>query len=656
MDKPLKHQGFDLNLLTNPLKQIAEQANCNKNMDNTSREVNIPKRLVRVIPIARDPSALENGKTKDSTKSEPKPAPEVLETKLHSTIVTHTGKEFHLCTMCNKAFPTKEDLGDHLEETHGGHICAVCKDVFKSEGLLKEHQLTHCGMDPPSCFVCDKIFKTLQGLKTHLANATHLPKLPKEKQCWQKECDVCGKTIFTKHHFGIHMRKHRGEFPYKCDTCGKAYADKRRLVDHIKAHNGVKPHQCTVCGKAFDTKSHLQQHMLVHEETKAHQCSICGKTSRFIHDFRKHLWLHSEQKPYQCIVCNKGFTVKTYLKTHLTKSHPEHKITESDLVQRLTLNDVFGTDKNSKVKPVEHHRDHHTGYKTTENEPNVEDYRLDIPNNSSSKLENREAPETITIIVTQSNTEVDINQQVDLQDEDRGSADLESEETIVPPTFLEKEATTTYPGNKVNQRESVENKSAGSNLKEKEDIKISSSKNSLKTHTGMEFHICILCKKAFTTEILLAEHLVSIHCKGNKFKCVFCAKEFPLKEALRGHMIIHTGKNLCTTCGRTFRVKAHLLDHIRIHTGEKPYQYPTCNKSFGRKTLLARHLRNHSDEKPYQCTLCGKTFKQKTNLNLHSKTHKSRFVERSYKCSYCDKVFPRKEHLKEHVVQHTDQE
>ena len=208
-------------------------------------------------------------------------------TRLPLAIVTHTGKKLHLCTLCNKAFPTEEGLGDHLVETHRHHQCQFCNKISKTDGVLKEHLLTHCNMNPPKCVFCAKEFTNLPGLKRHMALSAHTGDEGIFVDNRHKQCNICGKTLHMGRSFWEHTLVHKGIRSYKCTTCGKTFYNNGKLKEHARIHTGEKPYQCAICGKTLRMKAHARQHSLLHKG-KGYQCSVCGKAFRWKADLVKH--------------------------------------------------------------------------------------------------------------------------------------------------------------------------------------------------------------------------------------------------------------------------------------------------------------------------------------------------------------------------------
>ena len=67
------------------------------------------------------------------------------------------------------------------------------------------------------CEICDKEFKTNNGLKNHF-NLVH--KLMKEHQC-----NICQKVFKLQSQLTLHMKiAHENKKYHRCDSCGKAFS------------------------------------------------------------------------------------------------------------------------------------------------------------------------------------------------------------------------------------------------------------------------------------------------------------------------------------------------------------------------------------------------------------------------------------------------
>ena len=93
-----------------------------------------------------------------------------METALTSLVITHTGQQFYLCRLCNKAFTTKETIEEHLKVhsernrnrnvscDESSHQCTKCDKIFKTKCRLRQHASTHTAQKNHQCSLCGKAF------------------------------------------------------------------------------------------------------------------------------------------------------------------------------------------------------------------------------------------------------------------------------------------------------------------------------------------------------------------------------------------------------------------------------------------------------------------------------------------------------------------
>ncbi len=81
-----------------------------------------------------------------------------------------------------------------------------------------------------------------------------------------------------------------------------------------------------------------------------------------------------------------------------------------------------------------------------------------------------------------------------------------------------------------------------------------------------EDYPCLLCESSFPSEEVLAEHLQSLHQRGNtedkEFKCRTCGKEFPVKQALQRQSVPHA----CMHAHTHTHTHAHTHTHTHVHS------------------------------------------------------------------------------------------
>ena len=200
-------------------------------------------------------------------------------------------------------------------------ICDICGEIpstFQNKTSYLEHYKMHSQDTSINCDQCNKSFPTKLRVRNHI-KFCHKDKI----KCTNENCTqvfVCSGS-YKRHIDSVHG--HSGEF--KCEECGKTFPGRK---DNLKRHKekiackegtDEKILSCEKCEKSFKTIKILKQHSKTHE-VKIHKCSECEKTFSNITSLTSHTKLHLSKE--ECNDCHKVFSSKFSLQRH-SKSHKE---------------------------------------------------------------------------------------------------------------------------------------------------------------------------------------------------------------------------------------------------------------------------------------------------------------------------------------------
>lgn len=168
-------------------------------------------------------------------------------------------------------------------------------------------------------------------------------------------------------------------------------------------------------------------------------------------------------------------------------------------------------------------------------------------------------------------------------------------------------------------------------------------------------YACSLCKKMFSVESALEQHVESTHIiNPTELLCSECGEVLPSKKDMQMHSLTHKNSKSksmkrfeCSICGKGCASQAMLQMHERVHTNERPFPCQLCSLRFKTKTHLRTHQLTHTREKKFGCSICMKFFALKGNLVVHLRTHTG---ERPYVCSLCGEAFIDSKYLKKHKL------
>ena len=664
-------------------------------------QITTPKPLIKVIGSSKG-SILETSYRSRQTQEIPKDHDKLIYTK--GSIKTHTGKQFHLCSVCQKAFSTEVIFREHMR-IHGDKAnslqCTFCGKSFVRSFNLKRHLVRIHSAEEKSD-ECTTPDQTILNKEIFCPQAPDLGDI--------HPCGVCHKVFSKRAYLRQHLHVHSGQ-QHHCTLCNKAFSSKKGLWVHMFTHQGVKPHQCKICEKRFATKPVLLRHLLLHEEERRFQCNVCLKKFRWKSDLKKHSWLHSAQKPHVCNVCNKGFIEKkNFTKHSLTHSGEELSILrfgrKEDEYALNHIHDMHGHQEpgGSASGPPD----------TMEEDTSVCGDRLWMPDDGVGQADSfpvdfpspammdtgrnsmvqlvlpNPVPSDIVYVFKEEtfdhllpiSTEQSINEQ---------EQTVTTEET--PNQSTDQEILAETEGNKSTSSEILMETAKKQKVVNSQGrlfqcnvckLQLSSKANMNRhrlLHTGEKPFKCNHCDEAFRQIGTLNVHVLRKHRHTDlKFRCTKCPKKFPVYSVLRLHMLrVHTdGKPhkcphcnnsyaselflrdhcrrslcnkigtpkafQCTVCKNSFHLQRHLNRHMMIHN--RP-QHPCnlCGKLFRTKYQLKRHLLTHS--KPHQCAICDKTFSEKWRLDRHVRLH-----TKPYQCLLCGRNFPEERRLNEHTMTH----
>jgi KRAB domain-containing zinc finger protein len=164
------------------------------------------------------------------------------------------------CDVCHKTFAKQAECMTHsaIHSEKRSFKCEFggCDKAFKISQSLRVHKVTHSGLKPYQCQICENWFSAKKGLKSHIQGVHK-----KEKS---HACSQCDKSFFKSWDLKLHLNVHNEEKPYKCMECEVSLRSSASLIVHMRGHSGEKPFHCETCGKDFNQGSNMRTHKKTH--------------------------------------------------------------------------------------------------------------------------------------------------------------------------------------------------------------------------------------------------------------------------------------------------------------------------------------------------------------------------------------------------------
>lgn len=147
--------------------------------------------------------------------------------------------ELSVCTKCSREFFNEDDLYHHDTVVHLGlkaeptkdnsnqqalHICFVCNKYLPTKQELEMHEDEHT-LQELICRLCKRSCRTISALKKHMV------------KCSDTQCYFCCEEFLSPEELKKHLPVHQvGKIIYKCSTCFKEFKRVYDLRVHIAEH------------------------------------------------------------------------------------------------------------------------------------------------------------------------------------------------------------------------------------------------------------------------------------------------------------------------------------------------------------------------------------------------------------------------------------
>lgn len=172
--------------------------------------------------------------------------------RVHGIAKTYkAAPNMYICDVCEKRFPRKNTLAEHMVDVHIEKSCYIC-DLKFSRRKYKLHLNEAHNIPIPTCGVCGFKHASESKLIQH-QRRVHL----KEKNL---ACTLCEMKFYSQTHLKSHMLKHTTVRNYSCEDCGKKFARKQTFEQHRLLHSGVKSYKCEICEVAYAQRGSLYFH------------------------------------------------------------------------------------------------------------------------------------------------------------------------------------------------------------------------------------------------------------------------------------------------------------------------------------------------------------------------------------------------------------
>ena len=196
-------------------------------------------------------------------------------------------KKTKTCSHCSGSFNSKDELKNHLKESHSGpndgFQCPLCAKVVGSKAELNSHHQSHHREKPHQCDSCSTKFWNLASLRKH-TERVH------DKTTHRFSCNDCGKKFYGRHDLARHRKTHGSKPSKKCQKC-----DKVLRQNHVCKEPEVTDFPCKICNSYMESEVAWGYHMWKH--TKDPKYIITASSSNKNKPVEKVASMQTDQSP-----------------------------------------------------------------------------------------------------------------------------------------------------------------------------------------------------------------------------------------------------------------------------------------------------------------------------------------------------------------------
>merc|ERR1712029_397422 len=197
---------------------------------------------------------------------------------------------------------------------------------------------------PIDCPKCKMAFQTFRSfvVHSHLEHKEIPPNIEEydhfliKPKCEPVQCQVCGKSFYSMHSLGDHMRRAHSDPEMAillCTECGTSFATEEGLKNHKELTHDPKTLNCELCPipkkgveKKLYNKKSLHIHKLAsHVNKNRNACPKCDFAVASLNKLADHFRVkHLNYLQFKCVQCGNQFTTATNARLHIQQVHEKN--------------------------------------------------------------------------------------------------------------------------------------------------------------------------------------------------------------------------------------------------------------------------------------------------------------------------------------------